>query len=243
MTAPCKLEELLIFTVCGLLDGCEHITTGMASPIPAAAALLKRELSAESIRVSILASQHLHSFTDGSSEVFDLAAQGRIDAFFLSGGQIDGKGNINLVGIGDYPDMKVRWSGSFGSAFLYYLIPKVILFRWEHTPRTLVEKVDFISAPGISAPETYRPGGPHALLTNKCLFSFDKMQQTFSLESLHPGENLESIIEQTGFEFNVAENLKETAEPDAQVLELIRSKVATLLRDPYPDFTATVFGD
>lgn len=243
MTAPCKLEELLIFTVCGLLDGCEHITTGMASPIPAAAALLRRELSAESIRVSILASQHLHSFTDGSSEVFDLAAQGRIDAFFLSGGQIDGKGNINLVGIGDYPDMKVRWSGSFGSAFLYYLIPKVILFRWEHTPRTLVEKVDFISAPGISAPETYRPGGPHALLTNKCLFSFDKMQQTFSLESLHPGENLESIIEQTGFEFNVTENLKETAEPDAQVLELIRSKVATLLRDPYPDFTATVFGD
>ncbi len=243
MTAPCKLEELLIFTVCGLLDGCEHITTGMASPIPAAAALLKRELSAESTRVSILASQHLHSFTDGSSEVFDLAAQGRIDAFFLSGGQIHGKGNINLVGIGDYPDMKVRWSGSFGSAFLYYLIPKVILFRWEHTPRTLVEKVDFISAPGISAPETYRPGGPHALLTNKCLFSFDKMQQTFSLESLHPGENLESIIEQTGFEFNVGKNLKETAEPDAQVLELIRSKVATLLRDPYPDFTATVFGD
>ncbi len=242
MTAPCKLEELLIFTVCGLLEGCEHITTGMASPIPAAAALLAKELSDQPIRVSILASQHLHSFTEGSSEVFDLAAQGRIDAFFLSGGQIDGNGNINLVGIGDYPDMKVRWSGSFGSAFLYYLIPKVILFRWEHTPRTLVEKVDFISAPGSSDAETYRRGGPHALLTNRCLFSFDKNRKKFCLESLHPGETLENVTVQTGFDFDLPQDLEETKAPQEHVLELIRGKVAPLLRDPYPDFTANVFG-
>ena len=242
MTAPCKLEELLIFTVYRLLEGCEHITTGMASPIPAAAALLAKELSDQPIRVSILASQHLHSFTEGSSEVFDLAAQGRIDAFFLSGGQIDGKGNINLVGIGDYPDMKVRWSGSFGSAFLYYLIPKVILFRWEHTPRTLVEKVDFISAPGSSDADTYRRGGPQALLTNKCLFSFDKKRKKFCLESLHPGETLENVMEQTGFEFDLAEDLEDTMMPEEHILELIRGKVATLLCDPYPDFTANVFG-
>lgn len=242
MTTSCKLEELLIFTVCGLLDDCRHITTGMASPIPAAAALLAKKLSSDSIRVSILASQHLHSFTDGSSEVFDLAAQGRIDAFFLSGGQIDGSGNINLVGIGDYPQMKVRWSGSFGSAYLYYLVPKVILFRWEHTPRTLVDKVDFISAPGSSEPGVYRRGGPHALLTNRCLFSFDKALERFCLESVHPGEDVETIKQQTGFEFDVSKNLKQTPLPDERVLQLIRGEIAELLRDPYPDFASTVFG-
>ena len=242
MSKPCKLEELLIFTICGLLDDSKHITTGMASPIPAAAALLAKQLSVEPIRVSVLASQHLHSFTDGSSEVFDLAAQGRIDAFFLSGGQIDGSGNINLVGIGDYANPKVRWSGSFGSAFLYYLVPKVILFRFEHTPRTLVEKVDFISAPGTSEPHVYRRGGPHALLTNRCLFSFHKQRQRFCLDSLHPSEDLETIKSQTGFEFDISAELKETPQPSADTLALIRGEVATLLRDPYPAFAQTVFG-
>lgn len=237
-----KLEELLIYTICGLLDDCAHITTGMASPIPAAAALLRQKISAQSVRVSILKSQHLHSFTDGSSEVFDLAAQGRIDAFFLSGGQIDGRGNINLVGIGDYPQMKVRWSGSFGSAYLYYLIPKVILFRFEHTPRTLVEQVDFVSAPGSSDPEVYRRGGPYALITNRCLFTFNATEHRFCLESIHPGETLEEIRAQTGFEFDVAQDLKQTATPPEEIISLLRGEVAAALRDPYPAFVASVFG-
>ena len=57
------------------------------------------------------------------------AAQGRIDAFFLGGGQIDGAANINLVGVGGYPQSRVRWPGSFGSAYLYFLVPRVILAR------------------------------------------------------------------------------------------------------------------
>ena len=54
------------------------------------------------------------SVTDGSRELFDCAGQGRVDVFFLSGGQIDGEGNINLVTIGDYEHPKVRFPGSFG---------------------------------------------------------------------------------------------------------------------------------
>src|SRR5262249_37935064 len=75
-------------------------------------------------------------------ELFDCAGQGRIDVFFLSGGQIDGQGNVNLVSTGDYEHPKVRFPGSFGSAYLYYVVPKVILFRTEHSRRTLVPKVD-----------------------------------------------------------------------------------------------------
>ena len=102
-------------------------------------------------------------FTDGGRELFDCAAQGRIDAFFLGGAQIDGAANINLVGIGGYPRSDVRLAGSFGSSYLYFLVPRVILFKPEHTRRTLVERVDFVSAPGTSPPGTYRPGGPVAL--------------------------------------------------------------------------------
>ncbi len=242
MIAECRLEERLIYTICGLLEGIEHIATGMASPIPAGAALLRRELSGVAVRVSVLASRRLHAFTDGGSEIFDLAAQGRIGAFFLSGGQIDGQANVNLVGVGEYPRMDVRWSGSFGSSFLYYLIPKVILFRLEHTVRTLVERVDFVSAPGSSDPDLYRPGGPYALITNRCLFMYDQTKRCFTLASLHPGESIESVTENTGFEFDRPDIVSTTTAPPADVLRLIRTKVAALLQDPYPKFAAEVFG-
>lgn len=159
-------RERLIAAVARLLEGVNHVAVGASSPIPAAAAMLLRAqreaAGAASVRLSILGSVEHNFFTNGSAELFDCAAQGRIDAFFLRGGQIDGSGNINLVGAGGYPRSKVRWPGSFGSSYLYFLVPRVILFREEHTPRVLVDKVDFISAPGISPEGIYRKGGPHA---------------------------------------------------------------------------------
>ena len=117
------------------------------------------------MRVTVLGSTLNNFFTSGGVELFDLAAQGRIDAFFLGGGQIDGQANINLVGTGDYPQTTIRWPGCFGSAYLYFLVPRVILFREEHTRRVMVPKVDFVSAPGVSDGNVHRTGGPCALLT------------------------------------------------------------------------------
>ena len=150
-------EELLICVIARLLQGIESVAVGVSSPIPGSAALLQQALEPDTTRVTVLNSRQLQALNDGVSELFDMAAQGRVGAFFLSGGQIDGAGNINLIGVGDYPQMKVRWSGSFGSAMLYYLVPRVILFREEHTRRTMVDKVDFISAPGSSEKDVYRP--------------------------------------------------------------------------------------
>ena len=157
-------REVLICTIARLLDGVRHVAVGASSPIPAAGAMLLRALQQAAgvagPRISILGSVEHNFFTNGSAELFDCAGQGRIDAFFLGGGQIDGRGNVNLVGTGDYPQSQVRWPGSFGSAYLYYVVPRVILFRAEHTPRALVEQVDFISAPGVSDDGVFRSGGP-----------------------------------------------------------------------------------
>ncbi len=237
----CKPEELLIHTISRLLDGVGHVAVGMASPIPGSGAILRRTLSGGSTRVSILQMQDPPAFTDGGSEVFDMAGQGRIGAFFLSGGQIDGAGNVNLVGIGDYPRSKVRWSGSFGSGYLYFIIPRVILFRWEHSRRTMVEKVDFISAPGTSDPGLHRPGGPYALITNLCLFMFDREAGRFRLESLHPGVSLEEVRDQTGFDFDVAAGLGETETPPDAILQTIRATVAPEIAKVYPKFAEATF--
>jgi len=240
-------EELLADVICRLIGDVRHIAVGAASPIPATAALLAREranLTNNSGRpyVSLLGSRDHTFFTDGARELFDCAGQGRIDVFFLSGGQIDGEGNINLVSVGDYDRPKARFPGSFGSAYLYYVVPKVILFRIEHSRRTLVPKVDFVSAPGASADNVFRPGGPVALVTNRCLFDFDRVRRQFRLASVHPGHSVEEVLDNTGFDFDRPDHVPVTAPPSAETLHLMRTVVAPLVAEVYPQFAKRVFG-
>ena len=237
-TEDWRREELLIVTAARLLEGCRHVAVGMLSPIPGAAAMLARERDS---RMKVLGILKGNSFTNGGVELFDFAAQGRLDAFFLGGGQIDGAANLNLVGTGGYPRTKVRWPGRFGSAFLYFMVPRVILFREEHSRRVLVPEVDFISAPGSSAPNLVRRGGPLALLTNMALFAFDKERRRFRLESVHPGASVEQVIENTGFDFDRPETVPPTPAPDPETLALIRGPVARRIADTYPRFTASLF--
>jgi glutaconate CoA-transferase subunit B len=235
-------EELLADVICRLIGDARHVAVGNASPIPATAALLARERGAGKPYVSLLGSRAHTFFTDGARELFDCAGQGRIDVFFLSGGQIDGEGNINLVCVGDYETPKARFPGSFGSTYLYYVVPRVILFRVEHSRRTLVPKVDFISAPGASAANVHRPGGPIALVTNRCLFDFDAAQRRFRLASVHPDHSVEEVVEHTGFDFDRPAEVPVTAAPSAETLRLMRTVVAPMLAEVYPQFAQTVFG-
>lgn len=237
-----KTAEVIIGAIAGMLDGLRHVAVGATSPIPASAALLAQARSGETMRVSIVGSSAHNFFTDGGRELFDCAAQGRLDGFFLSGGQIDGQGNINLVGVGDYPRSKVRFPGSFGSAYLAYLVPRVILFREEHTPRTLVERVDFISAPGTSPAGTYRPGGPHALVTGRAVFHFLPEQAMFRLTSVHPGQTVDEVRAATGFEFIVPEDVPATPTPDDDTLELLRTRIGTAVAQTYPAFAERTWG-
>jgi len=235
-------EELLADVIMRLIGDVRHVAVGNASPIPATAALALRERGGGKPYVSLLGSRRHMFFTDGGRELFDCAGQGRVDVFFLSGGEIDGEGNINLVSIGDYDKPKVRFPGSFGSAYLYYVVPKVILFRVEHSRRTLVQKVDFISAPGGSPDNVFRPGGPVALVTNRCLFEFDRERRRFRLASVHPGHSVDEVIENTGFDFDRQQDVPMTPAPSADTLRLMRSVVAPLLAEVYPQFAKNVFG-
>lgn len=234
--------EIMIAAIARMLAGLGHVAVGASSPIPGSAALLTRALSKGATRVSLLGSRDHNPFTDGGKELFDCAAQGRIDAFFLSGGQIDGAGNINLVGLGGYPQSKVRFPGSFGSAYLYHLIPRVILFREEHSPRTLVEKVDFISAAGSSPPEVYRPGGPHALVTGLCVFGYDRDKGRFRLDSVHPGVSAADVKAATGFSYQAPEQVPVTPPLDPEALSLLRGKVAKEVAETYPGFARKLWG-
>jgi glutaconate CoA-transferase subunit B len=216
-------EELLACAVARLIGGARHVAVGAASPIPAAGALLVKQRN-KSLRLSMLHKRKGNPFTEGSRELFDLAGQGRIDVFFLGGAQIDGAANINLVQAEGR-----RFPGSFGSAFMYAVVPNVILFREEHSPRVLVPKVEFVSA----------AGNPSALLTGKALFAWQKGRRRWLLESLHDGEDVRA---QTGFDYDAPPAVPRTPAPSAEDLALLRGPVAREMVADYPDFARRVWG-
>jgi glutaconate CoA-transferase subunit B len=201
------------------------VAVGAASPIPATGVFLYK-LNNPSLRVSMLHKRKGNPFTEGSRELFDLAGQGRIDVFFLGGAQIDGAANINLVRAEGR-----RFPGSFGSAFMYPMVPRTILFREEHSKRTLVAKVEFVSA----------AGNPQALLTGKALFSWQKDSRRFRLESVHPGYGVDEVRQETGFDFDFQE-VTTTKEPSDEELSLLRGPVAKAIQADYPDFAKRVWG-
>ena len=240
----CNQDEFLICTIASLLESSRHVAVGMASPVPGSAALLVREETKDQIgglRLSMIGGDANNPFTDGGRELFDCSGQGRIDTFFLGGVQIDGQANINLVGTGAYPKMDRRFPGSFGSAYMYFVVPKVILFRPEHSKRVFVPEVDFISAPGTSEAGVYRPGGPYALVTELCLMMFDRERKRFRLTSVHPGHSLEEVQDNTGFDFDIPEHVPETTGPTDTRLELLRSRISPEIAKTYPEFVARVF--
>ena len=214
---------------------------GAASPIPAAACWLVRK-AGHPIRLSLLHKRSGNPFTEGSRELFDLTGQGRIDLFFLGGGQIDGAANLNLIGTGEWPGVGVRFPGSFGSAFMYTMTPRTILFREEHSPRVLVPRVDHVSAPGTSPPEVFRRGTAQALVTGRCVFRFDAARVRFALESVHPGETVATIRENTGFDFDAADDVPVTPAPTDAERAFLRGPVRDEMAETYPEFCARIWG-
>jgi len=224
MNSSFSREELLACAIARLIGDAKHVAVGAASPIPAAGVFLKK-CSSPGLRVSLLQKRKGNPFTEGSRELFDLAGQGRIDVFFLGGAQIDGEARINLVRAEGR-----RFPGSFGSAFMYQAVRNVILFREEHSRRTLVPKVEFVSA----------TGNPAALLTGKALFSWQKDRRRFRLESIHEGSEAE-VREATGFDFD-SDSAKATQPPSAEELSLLRTGVSRQIAADYPDFAKRIWG-
>ena len=218
---------VMIAAIARRLVGLRHVAVGAASPVPAAASLLATELSGGSLTVSILGSERHNPFTDGGRELFDCAAQGRLDAFFLSGVQIDATGAVNLLGLGEPEAPRRRFFGNFGAPYLASLVPEVILCRTDHGPETLVEKVDFVTAPGRER---------RRLVTDRCVFVIEHGR--FRLETRHPGQTLASLREATGFSFAAEPDAAITPGPDATMLDLLRGPVAQAMQGVYPALAA-----
>jgi glutaconate CoA-transferase, subunit B len=207
-------------------DG-ETVGTGVNSPIPAAGVLLARELQAPSARLRMPGAESAEPF-HGSKEFFDMAQRGRVDLFFLSGVQVDRRGNINLHLIGEYERPERRFAGAFGSAVLYYVVPRVIVFRVEHSPRTLVERVDFVTAAGGD-------GRPNRVITSRATLVPGAAGE-LELAEHAPGETVESVRAATGWDLRAASGEHASEPPGERELELLRGPVYDQLARVYPRY-------
>ncbi|MBI4644248.1 MAG: CoA synthetase [Deltaproteobacteria bacterium] len=197
-------EEVMIGALARQVRNGDWAACGTLSAMPAAALWLAKLTHAPNAEVFVAGSRDW-PFEGEWQGFFDLAQTGRLNVFFLSGAQIDGRGNINLMAVGDYQRPQVRLPGGAGSAILAYAVERVVLFKTAHEPRGLVPKVDVVTAPGYTPQLSprQRPGRVTCLVTPKCIFGFTPPDPPV-LESLHPGVTQEEVRQLTGFEFQTA---------------------------------------
>lgn len=221
-------------------DG-EQAAVGTISPIPASGVLLAHWSHAPRVKPIIINSDDWWPFRLGSKEFYEFAQKGRLDLFFLSGGQIDRSGNLNIIAIGNVERPELRLPGGAGSAMLYYWSRRVVIFRAEHSPKIFLERVDHVTSPGTSPPTVVRPGGPWAAITSLCVFRFDPEARALGVQSIHPGVSPEELRSRTGFPVEVSASTPVTATPTAEQLEILRTRVRPAVARTYPVFARTAF--
>jgi glutaconate CoA-transferase subunit B len=234
-------EELMAAVIAREVRDRETVAVGTLSPIPAAGVLLASRRQAPRATVMIINHEDYWPFHNGSKEFYDFAQRGKIDLFFLSGGQIDQFGNLNLITIGAHDHPAVRLPGGAGAAMLYYLARRVVLFRDEHTPKIFVERVDCITSPGASPPRVTCAGGPSKVVTPLAVLAFSREAQRLELESVHPAISLAHVQDATGFPLAAPGGVAITSPPTAEELAILRGPVRDSLAKLYPAFARTAF--
>ena len=175
----------------------------------------------------------LGQFLTDNQRAIPLTMEDIFDAIFtdrfriwINPAQIDQHGNVNISVIGPWDHPKVALVGSRGipedtshlSQGLYYLP--------SHSPRTVVERVDFISGVGYT-PEREQwlgpLGAPTCLVTDLGVFGWDPATGQMVARTLHPGISADTVQERTGFALVVPPSLPVTAPPTAEEMAIIHA--------------------
>jgi acyl CoA:acetate/3-ketoacid CoA transferase beta subunit len=158
--------------------------------------------------------------------VFDVVWSGRRHIMMMAS-QIDRTGNQNISAIGDHAHPKVQLVGVRGAPGnsvnhpTSYWVP-------DHTVRTFVEQVDVVSGVGYTRAAAAGPGATRfhdirRVVSNLGVFDFETPDHTMCLRSFHPGTTVDDIVQATGFELVVPDDVAETRLPTPEELDLLRT--------------------
>jgi glutaconate CoA-transferase subunit B len=245
MTAPDRMtiEELLAVFIARETRDFETCACGALSFIPATGMLLGRELYAPNIEIIIRGTTAYNPFVN-PRDFHYLAQQGKMDLFFVGGMEIDKHANFNLHVIGDRDAPDVLLPGQYGTGMLYYAVPRIIIFRTEHTRRTFVEEVQFISGAGTSPEGISRRTKEVKILTPMAWLQLNQKTRLVELESVHPGYTAEEVQKNTGFDLGVTGAIPTTPPPTDDELRTLRTVVKEHMieTDTYAQLARTRIG-
>jgi glutaconate CoA-transferase, subunit B len=145
-----------------------------------------------------------------NEDFYDLCTRGEMDLCFLGAAQVDGLGQTNVSSIGDWHNPKVRLPGGGGGAVMLPTARRAVTWRTEHSRRTMVEKLDFLTA----------AGGMTGVVTPIAVFI--KRDGRLALQSWHPESSLDEVRARTAFTFD-AEGAVTAEPPTEREREALRS--------------------
>jgi glutaconate CoA-transferase, subunit B len=167
----------------------------------------------------------------GILDIVETAQRGFIEYGFLGGAQIDPYGNLNSTVIGDHDKPKVRLPGSGGGNDVGSHCWRTIAIM-RHDSRRFIEKVDFITTPGyLSGPGAREKAGlppdtgPHRVVTTLAVMGYHPESKRMMLLATQPGVTVEQVVENTGFELLMAEEIESSPPPTEEELRLLREEV------------------
>lgn len=161
------------------------------------------------------------------SNVMALMAQGQVDLGFIGGAEVDRFGNLNTSYIGDPACPTTKLPGSGGGADIAILARRWVSLM-THERRRLVERVSYVTSPGHGdgagwrARNGLRGGGPSAIVTTLAVLRFPAGGGEAYLASVHPGQTVEEVRRNTGWDLRVADDVVMTPEPTAEELGHMR---------------------
>jgi len=150
---------------------------------------------------------------------------GRVDVGFLSAAQIDRFGNLNSTVVGSYEDPRVRLPGAGGAPEIASSAGEVIVMLRQNA-RTFVESVDFVSSFGFGRSGEGRIGhrgaGPTVVITDLGVLEPDPTTHELHLVGVHPGVEIDQVLENTGWPLQVGADLTTTQPPSVEELRILR---------------------
>jgi acyl CoA:acetate/3-ketoacid CoA transferase beta subunit len=143
--------------------------------------------------------------------------------------QVDRYGNQNIACIGDWHRPRAQLLGFRGAPgntinhVTSYWVP-------NHSPKVFVEAVDVVSGIGY---DRARELGPVAarfheirrVVSNLGVFDFETPDNCMRLRSVHPGVSVDEVVEATGFELAIPDEVPESRLPTGDELRLIREVI------------------
>jgi len=169
-------------------------------------------------------------------EAVHFRGTGDIEA--VSSAQMDVNADINISWLpmpvmgedrkptGEWNTRGLRLPGGAGAPVVFGLHKKSIAYFASHSKQVFVPKVNYITGTRVylTAEEREAQGlrpGPVVVVTNLCVMEMVERGK-WVVRSLHKGVTAQDVIDNTGFEVEIADDCPETLAPTAQEVELIK---------------------